>query len=156
MRGIAARCVLWEPQRRDDVPKLRNDMTDLSDSLQRMTFMQLVLLFGFLTAYVLALGAMLSSAGRRHAGVVAFGCAVGFTAFTDPWVHGALLMVFVVAGLGLFVVLAWLLARLSSPRQAQVSQWSAPTTLMVDTLPPVLSQSESPGVPTNGTVSAMR
>jgi hypothetical protein len=41
----------------------------------------------------------------------------GFTALTEPWVHGALLVAFVVAGLGLFVVLCWLLARLLSPRR---------------------------------------
>ena len=38
--------------------------------------------------------------------------AVAFAALTDPWVHGALLVAFVVAGLGLFVMLSWLLARL--------------------------------------------
>jgi hypothetical protein len=42
--------------------------------------------------------------------------AVAFAALTDPWVHGALLVVFVVAGLGLFVMLSWLLARLLAPR----------------------------------------
>ena len=148
--------MLWEPQRRDDVPKLSNHMTDLSDSLQRMTFAQLVLLLGFLTAYVLALGGMLGNGGRRNAGVVAAGCAAGFSAFTDPWEHGALLMVFVVAGLGLFVMFAWLLARMAAPRQAQPSQWSAPTTMMVDTLPPEQPHAESSGVPTSGAAGAMR
>ena len=96
-------------------------MTDLSDSLQRMTFTQLALMFGFLTSYVLALGGMLGSAWRRHAGVLALVCAVGFAACTDPWVHGALLMAFVVAGLGLFVMLSWLLARLFSPARVPAS-----------------------------------
>ena len=41
-----------------------------------------------------------------------------FTALTDPWVHGALFMAFAVAGLGLFVLLSWLLARALGPRQA--------------------------------------
>ncbi len=92
-------------------------MTDLNDSLQRMGFMQLVMLFGFLTTYVLALGGLLRGRARVHCACLAATCAVGFAGLTDPWVHGALLMVFVVAGLGLFVLVAWLLARTVAPAQ---------------------------------------
>jgi hypothetical protein len=91
-------------------------MTELGDSLERMSFMQLLLLFGFVTCYVLALGGMFGSTVRLRAGVLALVQAVGFSVLTDPWVHGALLVVFVVAGLGLFVMLSWLLAHLLVPR----------------------------------------
>jgi len=91
-------------------------MTELADSLERMSFMQLLLLFGFVTCYVLALGGLFGSTVRLRAGALALLQAAGFAALTDPWVHGALLVVFVVAGLGLFVVLSWLLARLLAPR----------------------------------------
>jgi hypothetical protein len=134
-------------------------MTDLGDSLQRMTFGQLALAFGFLTSYVLALGGMLSSVWRRHAGVLALVCAVGFAACTDPWVHGALLMVFVVAGLGLFVMLSWLLARLLAPAPAPASAPLAQPVATTETPPALPSapyQAEASGARPQGTVSAMR
>ena len=91
-------------------------MTELGDSLERMSFMQLLLLFGFVACYVLALGGLFGPTLRLRAAVLALLQALAFTALTDPWVHGALLMVFVVAGLGLFVLMSWLLARVLAPR----------------------------------------
>ena len=96
-------------------------MTELGDSLARMSFMQLLLLFAFVTSYMLALGGMLGNAARSRAALLALALAFGFAALTDPWVHGALLMAFVVAGLGLFVVLTWLLARLLGPTPASAA-----------------------------------
>jgi hypothetical protein len=135
-------------------------MTDLGDSLQRMTFAQLALMFAFLTSYVLALGGMLSTTWRRHCAVLALVCAVGFAACTDPWVHGALLMVFVVAGLGLFVMLSWLLARLFSPTRVPVSPQLEQPVATMET-PPAPSGTpqqlaEAPGAHPQGTVGAMR
>jgi hypothetical protein len=94
----------------------QHTMAELSDSLERMSFMQLLLLFGFVICYVLALGGLFGSSMRLRAAVLALLLAAGFTVLTDPWVHGALLVAFVVAGLGLFVGLSWLLARLLAPR----------------------------------------
>jgi hypothetical protein len=91
-------------------------MAELGDSLERMNFGQLLLLFGFVISYVLSLGGMLGTRLRLRAALLAVVLAVGFSALTDPWVHGALLMIFVVAGLGGFVVLAWLLGRAFGPR----------------------------------------
>jgi len=91
-------------------------MTELGDSLERMSFVQLLLLFGFVTCYVLALGGLFGATVRLRAAALALVQAVAFATLTDPWVHGALLVVFVVAGLGLFVMLSWLLARLLAPR----------------------------------------
>jgi hypothetical protein len=111
-------------------------MAELGHSLERMTFMQLLLLFGFLTCYVLALGRMLGVRKRQRAALVALASAVAFTTLTDPWVHGALLVVFVVAGLGLFVMLAWLLARWLGPRLEPIE--TAPETVtetVTETLP---------------------
>ena len=93
-------------------------MADLGESLERMSFVQLLLLLGFVAAYMLALGAMLGSRWRRRVALAAAVLAAGFTANTDPWVHGALLVVFVVAGLGLFVGASWLMARLFGPHEA--------------------------------------
>jgi hypothetical protein len=94
-------------------------MTELGDSLERMSFMQLLLLFGFVTCYVLALGGLFGPTIRLRSAALALVQAVALAALTDPWVHGALLVVFVVAGLGLFVLLSWLLARLLAPRAPQ-------------------------------------
>lgn len=91
-------------------------MTELGDSLERMSFMQLLLLFGFVTCYVVALGGLFGSTVRLRSAALALLQAVAFSVLTDPWVHGALLVVFVVAGLGLFVMLSWLLARVLAPR----------------------------------------
>ena len=131
-------------------------MTELSDSLERMAFMQLALLFAFLTSYVLALGRMLSSVWRRRAGAMALASAAGFSAFTDPWVHGALLVVFVVAGLGLFVMLAWLLARLFSPARALEPQQLTQPAAAVETPPNAPYQPEAPAANPQGPVGAMR
>jgi len=96
-------------------------MTELGDSLERMSFMQLLLLFGFVTCYVLALGGLFGSTIRLRAAALALVQAAAFITLTDPWVHGALLIIFVIAGLGLFVMLAWLLARLLAPRPAPLA-----------------------------------
>ena len=93
-------------------------MAQLGDSLASMNFMQLLLLFAFVTCYMLAVGGLLGPVWRRRFALLALVLAAGFAALTDPWVHGALLVAFVVAGLGGFVLLSWLLARWLAPRQA--------------------------------------
>lgn len=128
-------------------------MSELDSSLQRMNFAQLLLLFGFLTSYVLALGGLLDLPARRRAALLATLFAVAFTALTDPWVHGALLMVFVVAGLGLFVMLTWLFARLLVPRQALLQvEAGAPT----ETQPVPMQRAESTPPQRTAGVQALR
>ena len=102
-------------------------MNELGDSLERMSFMQLLLLFAFVTSYVLALGGLLGTPARRRAALLALLLAAAFSALTDPWVHGALLTAFVVAGLGLFVLLSWLLAWMLGPRRAPPPPLAAET-----------------------------
>jgi hypothetical protein len=126
--GIAGTGWLCEPEGCEEPGKNKAgiSMTELGDSLERMSFMQLLLLFGFVTSYVVALGGMLSVRLRKRAALLALLLAVAFMALTDPWVHGALLMVFVIAGLGLFVVLSWLLASLLGPRELPVEAAADP------------------------------
>lgn len=116
-------------------------MAELGDSLERMTFMQLLLLFAFLTSYVLTLGGMLSVRSRQRTALLALVLAVAFSALTDPWVHGALLMVFVIAGLGLFVMLTWLLARFLAPPEAAAGE------AMEEAAEPVLPSPSQPAPP---------
>lgn len=105
-------------------------MNELGDSLERMSFMQLLLLFGFVTTYVVAVGGLFGTVVRLRAAGLALLQSVAFAALTDPWVHGALLVAFVVAGLGLFVMLSWLLARLLGPRPLPIE---APSDTASDT-----------------------
>ena len=91
-------------------------MNELGHSLERMSFMQLLLLFGFVTTYMVAVGGLFGGWVRLRAAAAALAQAVAFVALTDPWVHGALLVAFVVGALGVFVMLSWLLARLFGPR----------------------------------------
>jgi branched-subunit amino acid transport protein len=121
-------------------------MSELGDSLERMSFVQLALLFGFVTSYVLAIGGLFGPVNRRRSALLALLLAVAFAALTDPWVHGALLVVFVVAGLGLFVLLSWLLARLLGPRpRAAALPQEAPIDDTVYASPPSQPQPPSEG-----------
>ena len=99
-------------------------MTELGDSLERMSFMQLLLLFGFVTCYVLALGGLFGSHGaaaRRRAGAAAGGGlrradrSVGArrACWWSSWSPGW----------ALFVMLSWLLARLLAPAPCR-SRWT--------------------------------
>lgn len=110
-------------------------MNELHHSLERMGFMQLLLLFGFVTTYMVAVGGLFGAQLRWRAAGAALAQAAAFAVLTEPWVHGALLVVFVVAGLGLFVMLSWLLAQLSGAGSLVVPP--APTSVM-DTVAPGL------------------
>ncbi|WP_280150944.1 hypothetical protein [Piscinibacter sp. XHJ-5] len=72
-------------------------------SLDAIGYEQQVLLFGFLASYPLALGGLLGARGKRIARYTAAVSMIGFAAMTDPWFHGVLLVVMVVAGMGLFI-----------------------------------------------------
>ncbi len=117
-------------------------MNELGDSLERMSFMQLLLLFGFVITYVVAVGGLFGIGTRLRAAAAAVLQAAAFAALTDPWVHGALLVVFVVAGLGLFVALSWLLARMLGPRAvpSQVAADTASDTVGDSSMPPTQPQ----------------
>jgi hypothetical protein len=86
-------------------------MGDIAVSLNKLSLVQMVLAWTFVACYALALGGMLEARGARRAGVTAVLAAVLFCALGDNWVHGALLVMFAVAGMGLFVATAWALAR---------------------------------------------
>lgn len=87
-------------------------MSDLHQSLRQMGLPQLLLALVFLCSYGVALGNMVGSLGRLRAAGVATSSAVAFGVLTDPWEHAVMLVAFAVMGFGLFLALAWLLARL--------------------------------------------
>lgn len=87
-------------------------MSELNRTLHGLGFEQLLLALVFLASYALALSGLTGERGRRRAALLALLAAIGFAARTDPWVHGALLMAFAVAGMGLFILAVWLVCSL--------------------------------------------
>jgi hypothetical protein len=89
-------------------------MDDIAVSLNKLSLLQMVCAWTFVACYALALGGMLEPRGSRRAAGIAVLAAVLFCALSENWVHGALLVMFAVAGMGLFVALAWALARVAA------------------------------------------
>jgi len=83
-----------------------------------MGFVQLVLLFGFVISYMLTLGRLLGPTARVRAALAALLSSASFVWCTSPWEHGALLVVFVIATLGLYVAAMWSMATLLAPPRA--------------------------------------
>jgi hypothetical protein len=83
-------------------------MGELQKTLESLGVIQLLLAFVFVTAYTLALGRMLDERDRWRAAALAFTSAIGFSVFTTPWVHGIMLLAFVIVGIGVFMALAWI------------------------------------------------
>lgn len=86
-------------------------MDDITASLNKLSLLQMICAWTFVACYALALGGMLEARGSRRAAGLAALAAVLFCAFGENWVHGALLVMFAVAGMGIFVAAAWALAR---------------------------------------------
>ena len=84
-------------------------MDDIVLTLNNLSLVQMVLAWLFVASYALALGGMLGPKGSLRAGLVAALAAVLFSALSLDWVHGALLVVFAIGGMGLFVAASWLL-----------------------------------------------
>jgi hypothetical protein len=84
-------------------------MDDILLTLDHLSLVQMVLAWLFVASYALALGGMLGAKGSLRAGLVAALAAVLFSALSHDWVHGALLVLFAIGGMGLFVALAWAL-----------------------------------------------
>ena len=84
-------------------------IAELRDSLDAIGLEQQAFLFSFLTSYPLAIGDLFELRGKRWARVAALVSGAGFAAFTDPWIHGVLLAVMLVVGMGLFIVMVYLI-----------------------------------------------
>jgi hypothetical protein len=83
-------------------------------TLKNLSLAQMVLAWLFVACYALALGGMLSTKGRWRAVGAAVVSSVSFAALSDDWVHGALLMLFAVGGMALFVITSWVLTYTSA------------------------------------------
>lgn len=85
-------------------------MDDIVLTLNNLGLVQMALAWLFVACYALALGGMLGAKGSLRAGLAAAVAAVAFSALSADWVHGALLVLFAIAGMGVFVASTWLLA----------------------------------------------
>ena len=83
-------------------------------TLKNLSFAQMVLAWLFVACYALALGGMLSAKGRLRSVGVSVLSGVAFAALSDDWVHGALLMLFAIGGMALFVITSWVLTYTSA------------------------------------------
>lgn len=92
-------------------------MSELGDSLQRMDYPGLLLLFGFVLSYVLAISRLMAGRARALAALSSAGLALAFGMVSTPWEHGVLLIVSVIAALGTFSALVWLLGLFLEPRR---------------------------------------
>lgn len=91
-------------------------MSELNHTLDHLGWFQMLLALGFVASYSMALTPFAGSAGQGRSALVALLCGAGFSAITDPWVHGVLLMLMAVAGMAVFIGVAWGLSQLLAPR----------------------------------------
>lgn len=82
-------------------------MDALSQTLDTMDSTRLLLALLFVAGYAAAIGGLANGNGRRWSFVLAALAGLAFVGLTDPWVHGALLVTFVVVGIGAFIALNW-------------------------------------------------
>jgi hypothetical protein len=108
--------------------------SELHLTLRSMGFVQLLIAIVFLAAYSVACSTLFASRGRGRAAAVALLTAMAFTALTQPWVHGALMVAGAVAGLGLFSALGWILS--TALRQPQTGTAVADEVASEDALAP--------------------
>jgi hypothetical protein len=87
-------------------------MNELNDTLNHLGWFQMLLALGFVSSYAMALTPFAGPSGQWRSAAVAVLCGAGFSAITDPWVHGVFLVLMAVAGMALFVGVAWALSRL--------------------------------------------
>ena len=92
--------------------------SDVFDSLQAMSQLQLLMAFVACTAYAFAQGNLLARKGQRLAWFTTVLAALGFALESDDWTHAIVLLGFAVAGMGSFVAIVWLTSRALGFRQA--------------------------------------
>ena len=87
-------------------------IVEIRASLDAIGFEQQLCVFAVLASYPLSLGGLLEGRGRRTAATAAIVSAALFVLLTDPWMHGVLLVVAMMGGVGLFIVVVYALERL--------------------------------------------
>ena len=88
-------------------------MSELNNTLDHLGWFQMLLALGFVASYAMALTPFAGARGQRRSALIALSCGIGFSAVTEPWADGVLLVLMAVAGMAVFVGAAWLLSRLA-------------------------------------------
>jgi hypothetical protein len=81
-------------------------------SLGSMDFVQLVLLFAALFAYVLTLSEAFPARVRGIAAIAALLAAAGFSALTPSWAGGVVVLALAISAIAVFAATVWLFAAL--------------------------------------------
>jgi hypothetical protein len=107
-------------------------VNEIRASLETIGFEQQLCVFAFLSSYPLSLGGLLEGRGRRAAGLVSIASAAVFVVLTDPWMHGVLLVVALMASVGAFIVIVYALEQMHrlASRDALVPQPVEPDVMM--------------------------
>ena len=100
-------------------------MSELNKTLHQLTLAQYLLALVFLLGYGTALGSMFGRAGRLRALLLALLAAAGFTALTQPWEQGVLLVMCAIGGIGLFIGAAWALSAITASDRWAVAPQAA-------------------------------
>ena len=82
------------------------------DTLKAMSLLQLLLAFLACTGYTLAQGSLLTLRGRAAAGTISVVATLAFVRLGGGWTQNTMLVAFAVAGIGVFVAIAWVSGRL--------------------------------------------
>jgi hypothetical protein len=85
---------------------------DVFESLRAMSLIQLLLAFIACTGYALAQGGLVNTRARQVASGIAVLSAIGFAFQSSEWMYAAMLLAFAIAGMGVFVMLAWMISGL--------------------------------------------
>ncbi len=89
-------------------------MGELNKTLHQLTLAQYLLAVVFLLGYGTALGSMFGPTSRRRALLLALLAAAGFSALTQPWEHGVLLVLCAIGGVGVFIAVAWVFSAVTA------------------------------------------
>jgi hypothetical protein len=88
-----------------------NPLAELDRHWHTLQFLQMLLLFLFVIAYLTAIGRVWAGRGRRRAAALAAAAAVGLCLTIDPWTVGALMVAGAVGSVGLFVLATMFMSR---------------------------------------------
>ena len=97
-------------------------LADVFDILRTLSLLQLLLAFIACIGYTLAQGSLLNLRGRAAAATISVVATLAFVLLGSSWAQNTVLVAFAVAGLGVFVAIAWASGRLLGFRALDTAQ----------------------------------
>ena len=105
-----------------------NPLAELDRQLHTLQFLQLLLLFVFVIAYLTAIGRVLAARGRRRAAALATAAALGLCLTIEPWTVGALMVAAAIGSVGLFVLVTMFMSRAIGAVDTVIAESATQTT----------------------------